>query len=430
MVNSDMQNFVPIPAEKGREQELIFSQTFRFEGMLPCHATTPLGHAIACPMLKNICQPRKFPHDNTTYKLHDHGCDTVYVGHNMLGNELHWLPNEYLISWWKRSPWHKIDLASSSVSSVADQLAHRFQHDHDESNIRPKPSKPCPNDNYTHREYRKYYQHCLWPKQAATDQHAQTIFGSSSATADTNTTSTATNYAQLYASLPVLRVTMLRDPWSWLMSRFFWQSTHMGQTLTAKRVKPFRGKSVEEYMRNHWPPKLRQEWEQQMTNATMIYCDDVVEAVHGWAHHAALEYIFYLCGEHSLSQFVELQGNRDIEREYVRVVEEQAEYNLRNSFAVVGLLNEAQGFFDMITHRVSYMDMSLHPHVQGTSHTSGNGMENRRCKDIWKQPEFQEEIMAGSPAIATLHRLYQVGLQVNAHQKAEIQQCKATSSTN
>jgi len=34
----------------------------------------------------------------------------------------------------------------------------------------------------------------------------------------------ATNFAPIYASMPLHRVTMLRDPWSWIISYYFWHT--------------------------------------------------------------------------------------------------------------------------------------------------------------------------------------------------------------
>lgn len=102
-------------------------------------------------------------------------------------------------------------------------------------------------------------------------------------------------------------------------------------------------------------------------------------------------------------------------------IEAQSEYNLRNSFSVVGLLQDQQTFFDMITARVDYMDMDLNPHVTGDSHSTGRLGEE--CKEIYKNETFRELFMASCPALAALERLYQVALEVNAFQQNELRQC-------
>jgi hypothetical protein len=71
----------------------------------------------------------------------------------------------------------------------------------------------------------------------------------------------------------------------------------------------------------------------------------------GWMRGWALEYIFYLCGEDCVVRFH--GGISDLAD-----IENQAEENLRRSFAVVGLLNETDIFFDMIDARVQYLNTS------------------------------------------------------------------------
>lgn len=89
----------------------------------------------------------------------------------------------------------------------------------------------------------------------------------------------------------------------------------------------------------------------------------------GWAHECALEYIRYLCGEDcSLRTEMGLSSLGQMER--------QAASNLRSSFAVVGLLNETGGFFQMLNARVRYLDTSLNPDVTGQKHAS---RKDRRC---------------------------------------------------
>jgi hypothetical protein len=47
----------------------------------------------------------------------------------------------------------------------------------------------------------------------------------------------------------------------------------------------------------------------------------------------------------------------------------------------------------------------------------------KRCKALYQEPDFQAKILNQAPAIAALHRLYQIGVEVNAFQKKELQQC-------
>ena len=115
--------------------------------------------------------------------------------------------------------------------------------------------------------------------------------------------------------------------------------------------------------------------------------------------------------------------------EYLKVMEATAAYNLRNSFTVVGLLQETQEFYDMVTQRVEYMDMSLNPTTEGKRHGSGGSAINARCDAFFQDPALQKRVMAKGPELATLVRLYEVGVQVNQFQKEELAQCSSASTT-
>jgi hypothetical protein len=121
----------------------------------------------------------------------------------------------------------------------------------------------------------------------------------------------------------------------------------------------------------------------------------------------------YLCGEHCLAD-----PNLPLEE-----LERQAAYNLRNSFAVVGLLHQTDVFYEMVSQRVAYIDTSLNPDVQGAKHGSGDIEEAKRCRQVYQDAEFQAQLMQASPEVAALHRLYQIGVQVNDFQRRELQQC-------
>jgi hypothetical protein len=104
----------------------------------------------------------------------------------------------------------------------------------------------------------------------------------------------------------------------------------------------------------------------------------------------------------------------------------QAANNLRHSFAVVGLLQETDTFYDMVTKRVQYVNMSLNPNVQGAFHSTGKGPEQLRCKDKFANASFQALLKERSPIIAAIDRLYHVGVQVNRFQLEELQMCPTT----
>ena len=81
--------------------------------------------------------------------------------------------------------------------------------------------------------------------------------------------------------------------------------------------------------------------------------------------------------------------------EYLKVMEATAAYNLRNSFTVVGLLQETQEFYDMVTQRVEYIDMSLNPTTEGKRHGSGGSAINVRCDAFFQDPAHGKRSRVG-----------------------------------
>jgi len=164
-----------------------------------------------------------------------------------------------------------------------------------------------------------------------------------------------------------------------------------------------------------------------------VHCDDEMEMIHGWGKQYAIQYMAYLCGEHCLGRWesitVAYAADPDMMRKeelrYFAFMEDQAAYNLRNSFAVVGLLTETPEFFDMISKRVSYIDTTLNPDVEGATHSSGSNDEILRCESIYKENDFRQRIIERSPEIAAMMRLYELGVEVNKFQTEELEQCAA-----
>lgn len=202
------------------------------------------------------------------------------------------------------------------------------------------------------------------------------------------------------------------------MSKFFWHTRQIDQF--GKLRTPYEGdyrvkkkKEKAEKEGKPFPPILK--------------CDDMEAAVQGWAAQRALLYCLYLCGENCMGGFHAAQQGLTIEEGAMTLdhIEAQAAYNLRNSFAVVGLLHKTYDFYEMVTKRVFYMDTSLNPTVEGKRHASGKGKEPTRCRDIFNDPAFQQQLVDRSPEIAALYRLYQVAVEVNAFQEKELQQCIA-----
>ena len=106
-------------------------------------------------------------------------------------------------------------------------------------------------------------------------------------------------------------------------------------------------------------------------------------------------------------------------------IEDQVESNLRHAFSVVGLLNETESFYDMITDRIDYVNMTYNPHIQGRDHATLPSEENKACKKLFgTDEEFRESVRQKVPAFAALERIYHVAIEVNRFQKEELQQCR------
>jgi hypothetical protein len=393
-----------------------------FEGTLVCHATTPLGQAVACPVpLMYKSRRNKISSTHSSSKIDgcreacdfsSDSCHVVYVGHNLLGSEMHWLPQRYLSNWWKNDYLASFPLPSdiSSSDEQEDKIQAYLQTlvpgDESWCPYMPKSRPSLGND------YEEYTQCSVTLGQVvdkeafltvqARHSHPQTNMTNSTTTTTTTTTTRKEtlgarvsrhpqdyiDWSHIYASMPVLRTTILREPFSWLVSKYFW---------------------------HHGPSKC-----DDVEMATMDFNPFTKDGIPlprgGWASRFALGYIVYLCGEDCAARYDQGLGN-------LQQMEQQAANNLRHSFAVVGLLHETETFYEMVTKRVQYVNMSLNPHVKGKLHSSGNGAEQRRCKDKFANASFQELLKQKSPFIAAMDRLYKVGVQVNRFQFEELQSC-------
>ena len=364
-----------------RHQHLRHSSIRSYEGTLPCTAHTPLGKMLACP---EIYHRQTCPYDpNDPDSAH-----IVYVGHNSLGNEVQWLPVQYLQNWWREAG-HKlvVDYDDGPMllhDDFVPELLQRLDGQHNWCDDWKRPirfSGPRASWNA--------YRRCAETKLegAADDFAGRLLLGSSTSRQTTDPLIRGQAFGRVYSSLPATRVPMLRDPMSWLASRFAWHSVGRNFNLTCDDVEQATSGDEENY-----------------SDATGT----------GWVNHYAMIYIMNLCGEDCLVRYY-THGNVTLQE-----LEAQASWNLRHSLAVVGLLHETESFYDMITARVQYMDMSDNS-TEGTGlHKSG---KTNYCKDRFEDAEFQAALVAASPALATLTRLYEVGLQVNAFQKRELEQC-------
>ena len=363
-----------------------YEADFAYEGFGPCQATTPLGQAIGCPIESTYCQQDVDNNDNGKSNAR---CDLVYMGHNLLGTELHWLPTDYLTQWWKTTEWY--------TGNKEDKMLQAIQHRHDSSDT-------CSQGPYTYRQFKSQYSKCFHPREKVADALAKDVVVGGSADDDHHHN---LQWAKVMASLPTLRVTVVREPFSWFTSKFFWHSRFYSRN----------GELVRGHIDESKDNKRAQiDVKENKPTARVIKCDDIDEMAYGWASMRAITYMLYLCGEHCMAGIND--GTLTIDD-----MEQQAAYNLRNSFAVVGILQKTDDFYDMVTKRVYYMDTYLNPDVEGKQHSSGDYEEALRCKALYKDPLFQQKVMDKSPAVAALVRLYKVAVEVNEFQAKELAQC-------
>lgn len=370
-----------------------------FEGTLPCAATTPLGQALACP------GPTQLFDRCAGCALTDTHCHRVYMGHNALGNELHWLPPSYLERWMVTD--HQ-DISHTHLPNTTTlkpyMRAIGITHNHTDST---GTQEGCRFRAKTAKEYRKIHKKCSVPLAKRIDSLAYTRRQDSDDSVHSNT---RPHWGPLYASLPVLRTTVVREPFSWLLSKFFWHQLH----------KVHRCDDVEAaVIHNDKKP--------------LIKIDELNhDKAAGWAHRMALHMILQLCGEDCHARWAtatlisdkkknsQTTWTPQREQDLFRAMVQQADYNLRHSMTVVGLNGDMQGFYDMVTARISYVDMKRNPHITGSSHRSS---ATKICKKRYQSPSFQRQLVEGSYAIRALVGLYNTAQRVNAFQFEELQSC-------
>ena len=107
----------------------------------------------------------------------------------------------------------------------------------------------------------------------------------------------------------------------------------------------------------------------------------------------------------------------------VEEAEIQAAGNLRNSFSVVGLLEESDTFLEMVSARISYIDTSLNPNVTGSRHSSKKTEQSLECDRLYRDPEFRQEFRKAVPLMVRIERLYQLAIEVNRAQQQELNEC-------
>ena len=116
------------------------------------------------------------------------------------------------------------------------------------------------------------------------------------------------------------------------------------------------------------------------------------------------------------------QQARDELRKKIKELEAQAAYNLRNSFAVVGLLHEQDSFFEMLHERVQYMDLKL-DHAEEFGENDHPSPKDYSCEERFRDEQFKKELVASSLELQALMRLYEIGVEVNRFQMRELEEC-------
>jgi len=370
-----------------------------------CTATTPIGHILACPeIFNNKCLP--------FHPMDPNAAHLVYAGHNLLGSELHWLPIPYLQDWWNEH-WSTV---GTSIAGTSTPISEEEEEEEDDDEVGDETESedaeiveedkvqqmlatldgilPWCQDLPRPLHLTKGVVDYDEPWDCA-QQHLEPIADAlAESTLQQHFPGLATDeqwgraFGQFYASLPVTRATVIREPISWLLSKWAWHQLGFKHGMPCDDI--------------------------ETATALESYTDLDNELRPGWVALMSLHYILYLCGEDCHTRLE--AGKATLEQ-----VEAQAAYNLRNSFAVVGLLKEQDTFFEMIDARVDYMDMHLNTDLYGDG--DHQSRKDQRCEERFKDEQFKQELVAASPELQALVRLYEIGLKVNQFQMQELEQC-------
>jgi len=334
-----------------------------FEGTQQCQATTPMG-LVGCLEMTDIVAKRY--HDFCDREKDD-VCYEVYAGHNKLGSEMHWLPFSQLETWW--SAVNSITNSNiTSESSLSNFLEDVYERKNPSSSFRRSHVKNV-------RLYNKYFYEYIQAASLDLDDLSQQIISPRERISN--------RYSILYQHVPVLRATILREPFSWLVSKFFWNRLNRETT--------------DEYARTI-PAK------------DCLNSNDIE-----WAHGYAIEYMEYLCGEDCA--IANQLGLITIDE-----MEKQAAANLRKSIAVVGLGDDSDGFYDMINKRVQYLNIRKTTKKE-ERHVSKSSELRDICNAGYKNKTLQDKMIRNSPAIAAMVRLYEIGVEVNQFHRNELDSC-------
>jgi hypothetical protein len=296
---------------------------------------------------------------------------------------MHWLPEPYLSKWWK-AHWADEDDPITPLLKT----------------LNPKLLSWCDGRRrgiFAKRQTIDFQVECGKKMQHSIDQSATKVVAAKLGSSIHEMVS----WAPVYASLPVLRIVVVRDPFSWLVSKFLWHDSGKKYNLTCDDIE------AASFGSGHPNPHIGS----VLVTASLI--DDCGGP--GWARRMALGYIHQLCGEDCVARTYNGESTLD-------ALTHQAEANLRQGFAVVGLLNETDRFYMMLNRRIDYLNTSLNMNVRHRKHTSVL-RDAKRCRKRFSDPEFQTNLIAASPEVAALHHLFGVAVEVNRFQLSELQKC-------
>ena len=377
--NSMHRQFRPVP-----QQALEMSTV--------CHASTPIGQALACPEpihISNRYYLTRNGHNRSMHCIVDFSSSDapqIYAGHNFLGTELHWLPPRFFSRWWKEH-WH-----TSSMEDMIEPLWEGLNPNLSNGSIlwcnntlaRPTHPKDFTTNFNCHKVMypmidqaaTKIIEHKLQEKG---DYPKDVIWG------------------HVYASLPVTRATQVREPFSWILSKYFWH---------------------EMYKNHHCSNISAASGIDYPVHKKIDFSASAAEK--GWVRKMCLLYLYSICGEDCMVRHNKGESS-------LAQLEKQAEFNLRNSFAVVGLADEPDVFLKMLDDRVDYFDMNLNPSVVGNKHRSVSGIQPdviQECKNSYlNNSDFRALLKQACPELALLERLFKVALEVNRFQLEELSMC-------
>ena len=119
--------------------------------------------------------------------------------------------------------------------------------------------RACQDGPLRPNSYIKQYITCIRPKAIAADKSIQQFILGDSSGSDSDYVNI--NYGPVYASLPVLRVTMLWEPFSWLKSKFFWMDYHLlngnNSTIGNSLALADMGEGINNRKRSNWDDKKK-----------------------------------------------------------------------------------------------------------------------------------------------------------------------------